>query len=80
MPKLSGASHLRCLTPKLRYGVLVLFCLFFRLRPYTEWGISLEKCKISYLYPLKNRVVVIINAFVLLIYKQKGYLSYVNES
>ncbi len=62
------------------WGVGAFLLVFFRLRPYIEWGISLEKCKISYLYPLKNRVVVIINAFVLLIYKQKGYLSYVNES
>ena len=62
------------------WGVSAFWPCFFRLRPYSEWGVSLEKCKISYLYPLKNRVVVIINAFVLLIYKQKGYLSYVNES
>ena len=62
------------------WGISAFEGLLSRLRPYIEWGVSLEKCKISYLYPLKNRVVVIINAFVLLIYKQKGYLSYVNES
>ncbi len=48
--------------------------------PLLNWGLLREIVSIFYIYPIKIRVIVIINAILLLNYTLIAYLGFVNES